>query len=301
MTPPTLITFFLVLIIISALFFLALHFGFRAPRIRETNTPESVGIAFEEVSIPTISKSKNKAKKLFGWLLPVEKATETLVILHGWGGNSELMLPIAVPFHKAGINILLIDSRNHGNSDSDSHSSLPRFAEDLNKSIEWLKQSHPDKSHKVAVLGHSVGASAVLFAASKNDDINAVISISAFAHPEWLMQRFLKSLHLRALRLPQFLIAFILRYIQWIIGHSFVEIASLHVVCDVEVPILLVHGIDDTVVPIEDARAIIKNCPDPHITLLEIDDAGHESVDKIKLNAEKLITFLRHSGLSVND
>jgi len=289
-------TFLLTLIIISALFLIILHVGFRAPRIRETQTPESVGIPFKQVSIPTVSKSQKKPKKLFGWLLPVENATETLVILHGWGGNSELMLPIAVPFYKAGINILLIDSRNHGKSDSDSFSSMPRFAEDLNKSIQWLKKNHPNESKKVAVLGHSVGASAVLLAASKNKDIDAVISISAFAHPEWLMQRFLESLHLRNLHLPQFFIAFILRYIQWIIGHSFTDIASLHVVCDVEVPILLVHGKEDTVVPIEDARAIIKHCPDPHITLFEINDAGHESVDKIELHAETLITFLRQSG-----
>ena len=292
--------FLITLIIIGALFVTILHFGFSAPRIKETGTPELIGIPFQEVSIPTVSKSKKKTKKLFAWLLPVENSTETLVILHGWGGNAEMMLPIAAPFHKAGINILLIDSRNHGNSDPDSFSSMPRFAEDLNKSVDWLKQNHPNKSQKIAVLGHSVGASAVLLAASKNKDIDAVISISAFAHPEWLMQRFLENLHLRSLRLPQVLIALILRYIQWIIGHSFVDIASLHVVCDVEVPILLVHGKEDTVVPIEDARAIIDHCPDPHITLFEIDDAGHESVDKIELHAERLITFLRDSGLLNN-
>ena len=291
------ITFLLVLIIICALFVTILHFGFKAPRIIETQTPESIGVALQKVSITTVSKPKKKPKQLFGWLIPVENSTETLVILHGWGGNAELMLPVAAPFHKAGINILLIDSRNHGKSDPDSFSSMPRFAEDLNKSIEWLQKYHPNKCQKIAVLGHSVGGSAVLLAASKNKNIDAVISISAFAHPEWLMQRFLENLHLRFLRLPQFFIAFILRYIQWIIGHSFADIASLHVVCDVEVPILLVHGKEDTVVPIEDARAIIKHCPDPHITLFEIDDAGHESVDKIELHAERLITFLRDSGL----
>ena len=290
------ITFLLSLVIISTLFLILLHIGFRAPRIRETQTPETLGISFKEVSIPTVSKSPKTTKKLFGWLLPVEDSMETLIILHGWGGNAELMLPVAVPFYRKGMNILLIDSRNHGNSDSDSFSSLPRFAEDLGKSIDWLKQNHPNQSQKIAVLGHSVGASAVLFAASKRKDIDAVISISAFAHPEWLMQRFLEGIHLGGLGLPQFLITFILRYIQWVIGHTFLEIASLHTVCEIDSPILLVHGKEDTTVPIEDARAIIENCPEPHITLLEIDDAGHESVDKIEFHAEKLISFLRHSG-----
>jgi pimeloyl-ACP methyl ester carboxylesterase len=41
------------------------------------------------------------------------------------------MLPIAAPLRRAGLNVLRVDARNHGGSDSDTFSSLPRFAEDL--------------------------------------------------------------------------------------------------------------------------------------------------------------------------
>jgi len=287
--------FLFILVIVALLFLVILHLGFRAPRIRETQTPEDFGIPFDEVSIPTVS-----GKQLYGWLLPVSGSSETLVILHGWGGNAELMLPIAVPFYHAGINVLLIDARNHGNSDSASFSSLPRFAEDLGKAIDWLKQNYTSRIDKIAVLGHSVGAGAVLFEASKRDDIQAVISISAFAHPEWMMQRFLRGIHFRGIYLPKFILHLIMRYVQWVIGYSFSAIAPLHTVCKIDAPILVVHGKDDSTVPIEDARAIMANCPEPHITLLEIDDAGHDSVDKIELHCEKLISFLQNAGFSIN-
>lgn len=281
----------IILVIVAVLFVGLLHLGFRAPRIRETKTPDDFGIPFYEVSIPTVT-----GKQLYGWLLPVSGSSETLVILHGWGSNAELMLPIAIPFYRVGMNILLVDARNHGNSDSDSFSSLPRFAEDLGKAIDWLKQNHTARTKKIALLGHSVGAGAVLFEASKRDDIDAVISVSAFAHPEWMMQRFLKSVHLRGVHLPGFVLNLIMRYVQWIIGHSFSAIAPLHTVCKIVAPILVVHGKDDSIVPVEDARAILANCPEPHITLLEIDDAGHDSVDKIELHGEKLISFLQNAG-----
>ena len=105
------------------------------------------------------------------------------------------------------MNVLLFDARNHGQSDTHSFSSLPRFAEDLDSALAWLHANHPAACEKLVLLGHSVGAGAVLLAASRRTDIAAVISVSAFAHPEWVMRRYLQTLHL-----PNILIRIINRY-----------------------------------------------------------------------------------------
>jgi len=273
---------FLIVLVIVIVFIVALHLGFRAPRTRETQNPQDFSMAFEQVSMLTASN-----KKLFGWFLPVENATATIIILHGWGGNSEWMLPIAKPFYKAGMNVLLFDSRCHGKSDGALFSSLPRFAEDLGYVTEWLIKTYPQRCQKLVYLGHSVGAGAVLLEASRRKEIDAVISVSAFAHPEWMMQRFLSGLHF-----PKFLIHIILSYVQWLIGLRFAHFAPISTVCNIDTPVLIVHGKADTIVPIEDAHAIIKHCPKPHLSLFEVDDAGHESVDKFEEHSAYLIEFL---------
>lgn len=276
----------LVLTALVLLFLVLLHLGFRAPRIREQGTPADRGMAYQPASIPSVA-----GKRLSAWLLPVAESDSSLIILHGWGGNAELMLPMAQPFHKAGINVLLIDARNHGNSDGDTFSSLPRFAEDLDHAIAWLRQQYPQRARRLALLGHSVGAGAALLSASRTRDLDAVISISAFAHPEWMMKRYLQRLHL-----PTPLLNLVLRYVQWVIGHRFSEIAPISTVCRIDCPILLVHGQADSTVPVEDARAIADGCPGAALRLIEIGEAAHDSVEKIEQHAQELVQFLEQQG-----
>src|SRR4030067_1460687 len=147
---PSVIGVALTLAVLVGLSLAALHLGYQAPRSREQGTPGNLGLAYETVHIPTVS-----GKRLFAWLLPVPGADTSIIILLGWGGNAELMLPMALPFQRAGINVLLIDARNHGNSDADSSSSMLRFAEDLDHAIDWLRQHHPGGTQRLGPPGPS--------------------------------------------------------------------------------------------------------------------------------------------------
>jgi hypothetical protein len=66
-----------------------------APRLRETGVPD--GLPWREVHIPT-----ERGKTLFGWFIPAGEAAPALAVVHGWGGNAEMMLPLAGPLHAAG-------------------------------------------------------------------------------------------------------------------------------------------------------------------------------------------------------
>lgn len=259
-----------------------IHLGFRAPRVTETGSPADFGVAFKTVRIP----GKNGAT-LHAWLLPEHKNRATIIMLHGWGGNAEMMLPLALPLYKSGFQILLPDARNHGRSSSDGFSSLPKFAEDVDAAIDWLKTQTPEPQHKIVLLGHSIGAAAVLLAASRRTDIAAVISLAAFAHPDSLMRR-----QLAHLPLPETAIRAILAYVQFRIGHSFDEIAPANTLCDINCPVLLAHGTADRIVPCSDLKHIEKNCGNDHTRFLAIEGAGHVSLDKINSHTHELVQFL---------
>jgi pimeloyl-ACP methyl ester carboxylesterase len=249
-----------------------------------TKTPKDFDMNYQSLQIET-----EKNKKLSAWFIPSTINDPIIIIMHGWGSNSELMLPVASIFYKQGINVLLLDSRCHGQSSGDTYSALPRFTEDLNHTIDTAKQSLAFNG-KIILLGHSVGAGAVLYAASKRKDISAIISISAFGSPQWLMTRYFQDF-----KLPTMLIRFLIFYIQWVIGHQFSEIAPVNTIKKITIPTLIVHGSDDTTVPIADAYAIQKNNSNGY--LLTIEDAYHDSVDKIESHGQLLVDFLKDENL----
>jgi alpha-beta hydrolase superfamily lysophospholipase len=276
----------LTLIAVVLLFPVVLHLAYRAPRIKENTTPEEIGLQYSEHRIPTV-----KNKQLYSWMIPAENSCCTLVIVHGWGANAEMMLPLAEPFHAAGIDLLLYDARNHGQSDSDSFSSLPRFAEDLESVLEWLQQRSPN--HKVVILGHSVGAAASILTASRGADIDLVISVSGFAHPRLMMNR-----HLDRPWLPGVLRPLILNYVQWVIGFRFDDIAPMNRISHVSCPVLLAHGTADTTVPIEDMYLIEASATaERPVQVIAVKGAKHDSVLHFKLHADELIQFIRDNLL----
>jgi uncharacterized protein len=253
----------------------------------QESQPHAHGLLAQTVRIPT-----SRGLGLFAWFVPARatKAQPAVVLLHGWCGNASNLLPAALALHLAGFAVLLIESRNHGRSDCDDHSSLPRFAEDLDSAIDWLKAHASVDTARIVALGHSVGAAAVLLSASRRADLAAVVSISAFAHPEQLMRRWFA---LR--RVPYWPLAWLInRSLERVIGASFNDIAPVTTVAKATCPVLLVHGLQDTVVPITDAHQIKKSGKAQSVTLIAC-DGTHEGFDDTEDLTRHILDFVGHA------
>ena len=259
-----------------------IHASLAAPRVRESGIPD--GLPWREVKIPTV-----QGKYLFGWFIPADEGAPALAILHGWGGNAEMMLPFAKPLHAAGYALLFFDARSHGRSDGDSFASLPRFAEDLEQAVDWLQaqaQAELD-AHRVGVIGHSVGAGAALLLASRRKDLAAVVSLAAFAHPAGIMRRWLS-----LKRIPYWpLGAYILYYIQRVIGYRFDDIAPCHTIRLANCPVLLAHGTEDDMVPVSEVQEIYANRRDEQVHLLLM-PGSHDEYGETERHIGTVIGFL---------
>lgn len=291
------------------------HWGIRkglaAPRVPHHTDPGALGLAFETLRIGT-----EHGKSLHAWFIPAPgsacdgsdhaaspgadladgerddaraefESAPAVVVMHGWGGNAALMLPLARPLHEAGYATLFVDARCHGASDDDSFASLPRFAEDAEHAFAWLAAQPGVDPARIALLGHSVGAGAVLFAASRTPQVAAVVSVAAFSHPAAMMRRWLA-----AKRIPEKPIGrYILDYVQKTIGHRFDDIAPVNTIARIRRPVLLVHGADDEVVPIDEAMQIYAMRGDTPVELMTL-SGDHESFVDLEHHVGRLVEFL---------
>ncbi|MHB0889027.1 alpha/beta hydrolase [Acidithiobacillus sp.] len=264
--------------------------AFRAPRMIEKGTPARFDLPYQELSIAT-----ERGKRLFAWYIPAPQQiistplpVPAIAVVHGWGGNAELMLPFAPILHRAGYALFLFDARNHGKSDADDFSSMPKFAEDLEHAIRWL-EARPDIAQgKIAVLGHSLGAAAALLVASRRR-VAAVVSIGTFAHPVTVMRRLMAAHHI-----PYWPVGrWVLKAVERQIGVHFADIAPITTIQQAMCPVLLVHGEDDAQVPLADAQAIYAHRKSEQVQLWVLPNVSHNSAHKIEDYGVPLVAFLQ--------
>lgn len=261
--------------------------GLRAPRVPHAHMPNAFGLApdrIEQVCIPATG-----GKRLTGWwMLPppgFARPAPAVLVMHGWGSNAAMMGSVVPPLHTAGFAVLLIDARCHGHSDDESFTSMPRFAEDIASGLDWLRRQPDIDAHRHAVLGHSVGAAAALLHAAHHDDVRAVVSLSAFAHPAEVMRRFMAEK-----RIPHAPLGwYVLRHVQRVIGVSFDDIAPLKTLAAVRCPTLLVHGLRDRTVPVEDAYRLLTASSRARLLLV---DGEHDLREALAPHAHTLVAFL---------
>lgn len=251
-----------------------------APPQRDTSqTPDDFGLAGEEVWLQSVNGTN-----LHAWFIPAsDQPAPAVAVLHGWGANGSLLLPIAPYLHGAGYHALFLDARNHGLSEHDDFSSLPRFAEDLEVGIAWLRER--DDVTSIAVAGHSVGAGAAILAASRDPEIAVVVSMSAFAHPREMMTK-----QLRLTRLPRPVTGALLWPIEQVIGHRFDEFASQNIIEDVTCPVLIVHGDADKVIPVKDAFRLFEKAPDGQVLI--VPGGEHAALDTFEPHLPEVVAFL---------
>lgn len=218
----------------------------RAPARR---TPADVGVPFNEVRFPT-----ENARKLHGWWIPGgDGRRSTVILVHGWSRNVERMLPYIEMLHPAGYHLLAFDARNHGASDADGHASMKKFSEDIRAAVNFLAARSDVDAARIAVLGLSIGGSAAIHAAAHDARIRAVVTVGAFAHPrDAMLQMGLGSLLLA----PAMPLTF--RFIEWRVGARLADLAPEKRISRVAGPVLLVHGVNDTVVPIANLDRLLQ-------------------------------------------
>lgn len=206
-----------------------------------------------------------------GWWLkpPSGAADRVVVVVHGWTSQYLRMRPLVEPLLAGGNQVLLFDARGHGESDPTPYCSLRQFTDDLHHAIGFARA----RAGRVAVLGHSLGASACIVSTAENSGAERVATLAAFADPRQASADILNKE-----RLPGDLVMQrIGPHVESFIGCRFETITPERRIREVGVPLLLIHGAEDQVVPISHYHRLTA-AAGPNVERLLIADADHDSI-----------------------
>ena len=198
--------------------------------------------------------------KLSGYYLPASKPTDKLVILtHGYLGNAKQMGLFGQHYHQdLGYNIFMPDARGHGKSDGNYYGFGWPDRLDL---IDWtdLLVEKLGADIEVAYHGLSMGAATVLMASGVEKIPSQVKAIIADSPYQSVYQLFEYQMN-RMFYLPAFPLLDSTSMLTKIrAGYSFRQASALNEVEKTDVPILYIHGENDTFVPAEMAEELYRN------------------------------------------
>jgi dipeptidyl aminopeptidase/acylaminoacyl peptidase len=260
----------------------AMLVAWRNAHVPPRRTPAELGLAYEDLRIPTAND-----RRLHAWLIPGgDSRRPAVVLVHGWNRNAERMLPYVQILHPAGYHLLAFDARHHGASDLDGHASMKKFSEDIRAAVSWLAARPDVDTGKLAVVGLSIGGSAAIHAAAHDPRIRAVVTVGSFAHPRDAMLQAGLASRLLAPAMP-----LVFRVIEWRIGARFNQLAPEHQAGRVAGRMLLVHGEEDAIVPVANLERL-ERAAGGRAEAWRIPGRGHSDPHLEPGFAERLTRFL---------
>ena len=236
--------------ILGAIMILGLEkFALYFPERRLEATPQSVGLVYEEVWFAAAD-----GVKLHGWLVPAPGARFTVVWFHGNAGNiSHRVSNIGYLHRLLRTNVFIFDYRGYGQSQG-SRFSLSEEAtyRDAEGAMAYLRSRRDLAGTRFVYFGRSLGA-AVAVELARHDPPAGLILETTFStlkdvarvHYPFVPLFFLQTTYETVRKLPE-----------------------------IRVPILILHGDHDEVVPLEQAERLYAAANEPK-TLHVIHGARH--------------------------
>jgi len=247
---------------------------FYFPSKDEPCTPERYGIPYEDVKFTTAD-----GVKLHGWFLTAakgHKAKGTVVFSHGNTGSLGYYLGLVDWIERDGYQIMMYDYRGFGKSEGSP--TREGLVEDAEAAFAYTAKRRDVAKGNIISFAHSLGGATSIVALCRKPvpGLRAVITDSAFASYQGMAEACCGSL-----------------------GRNLVtdELSPKDVVAKLPVPLLMIHGTADVVVPIAQGRQLYA-AANEHKTFFEVKGGRH--CDSLCLNdgeyRKKMLAWMARFG-----
>ena len=241
---------------------------------RETPSPAAAGVP----EMQPVTLRTQDGLTLGAWFRPPAVGMPTLVYLHGNGGHIGHRGGRVRPYLDAGFGVLLVEYRGYGgNPGTPDEAGL---YEDGRAALAFLRQKRVPPRDTV-LFGESLGTVvATQLAVDLAEAGTPARALVLEAPPSSILDA-------AAYHYPYV-------PVRWLMKDCFETIERIG---QVKTPLLIVHGERDTVVPVEQGRALFAAAAEPkRATWLA--DAGHEDLVEHGL-PDLVIAFLRPPGIAL--
>jgi hypothetical protein len=226
--------------------------------------------------LAAVATSATDGTDLRAWnIVPSTPNGDAVILLHGMGDNRLGMIGYATLLLRHGFTVLMPDARAHGESGGPlaTYGLLER--DDIRDWFEWLN-SH---QHPTCIFGfaESMGAAQLLQAVATEPRFCAIAAESPFSTlREIAYDRMGQPFHAgpwvgRSIVRPVVDIAFFHVHRKYRLDLE--KISPQDAVAHTHVPVFLIHGRDDSNIPVRHSRQV--RAANPNIVLWEVPDADH--------------------------
>ncbi len=190
---------------------------------------------------------------LHGWFFPADNAKGSILVLHGNAQNLSTHVNSVLWLVREGFNIFIIDYRGYGHSDGKPD--LVGAHRDADAALETLMLLPGVEPERVVVLGQSLGGSIAVYTVAHSrhrEHIRALVIDSAFS--SW--RRIARE------KLASFWLSWPFQYpLSWTVRDDYS--AERWIAQVAPVPVLILHGLDDPVVPTHHGRMLYEAALQP--------------------------------------
>ncbi len=229
------------------------------PQRREMSSGEELtenGIIYEEIEILS-----HDGLKLSGWYTPPKNGA-VILVAHGHTGTRPLKFYQLFAEH--GYGVLALDFRAHGISEGDTTTLGYLESQDIESALEFALKK-PSVEH-IGAWGGSMGGASVILAASRREEIEAVIADSAFFTLEDTLKTRVSIPVLRGV---------VRFFAEQETGMNMNWVRPVDVVGSISPrPIFIIQGMQDTSIPVNSAQNLYDAAGEPRFLWTET-EASH--------------------------
>ncbi|MFW6358205.1 MAG: alpha/beta hydrolase [Chroococcales cyanobacterium] len=233
---------------------------FKPTDVIET-TPSALGLVYEELWLP-VPTLTGKVERIHGWWLPATSQSKgVLLYFHGNGENIGANLDHAKRFQALGFSVLLIDYRGYGRSEG-GFPSEAKVYEDGEVAWNYLLKQRKVNAQDIFIYGHSLGGAIAIELATRHPDAAGLIVESSFTSIREMAGY---------AKIYEFF------PIEMILHQKFDSVSKIP---QLKMPLLIIHGTEDTVVPALMSQVLFDTALVPK-KLFIVPDADHNDVASV--------------------